>query len=166
MAKSLKKMHPNWSDIQDAAWQTVHQFKHGKKEGAEALSPFVNKSANVISNELNPDQPHKLGLEDAQQYVLLTGDSRILDMFAKNTGYAVIKLPDQDEPLDDISALKAFSRWKAELGKTSESIYTALADNRITEKELNEIETSANQHMGAFFEFLQVLQLMRSGRGN
>lgn len=156
---SFSKLHPGWSDLQDAAWQTLHQFKHGDKSGAEAVALFIDKSPATLSNMVNPDQPHKLSVDDAQRLALVTNDPRMLQVFAGNCGYAVVKLPDAN-PVSDKNVLAAFARWQSDLGVTNEAIHDALEDGHITTAELDYIRTSALRHMGAFFEFLQTLEKM------
>lgn len=155
----FKKLHPGWSDAQDAAWQTVHQFKHGEKTGAEAVAPFLGKSPATLSNMVNPEQPHKLDLEDAMSLVLATRDPRVLQVFARDCGYAVIKLLDMTHA-SERDVLSSFAQWQADLGKTNATIQKALQDGKVTTDELDLIRASAHAHMGAFFEFLQTLEKM------
>lgn len=155
------KLHPGWSDLQDAAWQTLHQFEHGDKSGAEAAALFIDKSPATLSNMVNPEQPHKLDVEDAQRLVLVTKDERVLQVFARNCGYAIVQLLDLTT-VSKRDVLTMFAQWQADLGKTNSEIHKALEDGKITSDELNLIRAHAHQHMGAFFEFLHTLEKMGS----
>jgi hypothetical protein len=91
--------------------------------GGDAIGALIGKSAGVLNNEINPDQPHaKLGLIDAVRLELFANDDAILRAHAHLLGRVCYVLPAPDSLIGDASLLEAFSRWQAANGATCDAI--------------------------------------------
>ncbi len=157
--------HPgaDWTPLQQAAWLTVHEFRGhgpGTPSGARALAAATGKSAGTISNEVNPDVlTHKLGLEDATLYQLLSHDHRMLHAQAATLHEVCVPLPDFSR-VSDVELLTAYADWQAFIGQTCGAVRDALADHRIERHEVEEIRQRGNKHVQRFFEFMSRLEAL------
>lgn len=153
--------HPaHWTLAQCAAYDLVHDYREGNRRGAAALARHLNKAANVISNEANPDYlGAKLGLEDALHIEQLSQDPRLLMAHAHSLGYTVLALP-ESPAAGDVELLNHFSEWQAAMGETCRRIHDALADGEITAEEAREVAAAGQHHMTRFMAFLERLESM------
>jgi hypothetical protein len=91
----------DWTPLQEAQYRTVHEFRRGNQKGAVALSPMLEKSSAVISNEVNPAvTTHKQSIEDSITLQLLTDDYGILYAYCQALNHLAIHLPESDSVSD------------------------------------------------------------------
>lgn len=157
---SRSEIPQHWTPIQAAAWQTVHQYKDPKsgQRGAAVLGPKLGKSANSLSNEVNPDVgTHKPGLEDSITLQLITGDFQVLRAYANALHHVAIPLPDF-ETVSDVELLNQFAAWPAALGRTCQEIHSSLEDGRVDPIELRMVKARGFAHIAKFFQFLQRME--------
>lgn len=145
--------------IDDAIYQTVHEFRDGDRTGAVALAPKVNMNAGTLSNKVNAFcDTHHLSLKESVPIQLATGRFDILRAYAQSLGFAVVRVTDLSH-WSDIELLDSYAAWNAEIGETHGAIRRALEDGNITRTEINEIESEMYQD---FERALGVLQRLRS----
>lgn len=156
---------PHWTELDRAAYLTVHEFKQGRDEGSSALAPLVGKNPRSLDNEVNPDyEGAKLGLRDSA--VLQNGarDYRILHAYSRLLNHVAVPLADWST-VSDIELLDAHLTWMEETGKTAASIRRALKDGVITREELEEIQCEFHVDVTRFQELLARLEgMIRDGR--
>ena len=153
----------HWTPVQRAAYKMVHEFRHGDKEGAEALGPLVGKAPGTICNEVNPNvTTHKLGLEDTITYEHATRDYRPLQAHAQTLHHICISLPEISNA-SDIEVLNKFSNWQSKMGATCQVIHQAFDDHRISEEEVRTIREYGQVHMRAFLELVHRLEALIDG---
>ena len=93
-------------NLLDAAYNVVHDYPGG----SHSLAPRIGKSATTLSHEVAAHGTAKLGLIDAAKITVLSGDLRILEVFAINAGQMLVPLPiDFDARSDDSMARLADS---------------------------------------------------------
>jgi regulatory protein CII len=130
-------------NVADAAYCVVHDYPGG----SEALAPRMGMSAAVLRNKVNPNTPsHRLSLEEADKLTALTGDTRIVEAFAAQHGFA---LRTTEEAAQAPSILHAMTAASAARGAMWNVIQSAIADNRITHNEFSEIERASMEATSA-----------------
>ena len=139
----------HFCDLDDAKYAVVHDYKGPTNEGARALAPLVGMVAGTLSNKVNPHvETHHLTLDEAVAIQHATDDRRIIEIEARILGGAFIRLNDF-EFVSDTELLTTYAEWHAAIGNTSQSIKQALADHKITKKELKEIRLCMNKNIQA-----------------
>ncbi|WP_422452456.1 phage regulatory CII family protein [Endozoicomonas sp. ALC066] len=145
-----KTGQPDTTLVEQAMKATVRNYKGG----AQALGAHLNKSPGVLSNEINPSQPHhKLGLLDAILIMHITRDVQILKAMAACVNHSIINLGDFSATCDT-ELLNMYARWHAEIGDVSREVSAALSDGRITRDEFHRIRKEGMEQIHFFFEFL------------
>lgn len=131
--------------LDDAIYNTVHDYRDGDNRGAVALSPKVNIGATVLSNKVNPFcESHHLGLKESIPIQLTAGNYSILRVYAQILGHAVFQVPDMSG-MSDANLLTDYANWNAEIGETHDAIRRALTDGQISRRELAAIEAEMYQ---------------------
>ena len=158
--------HPHtpahWTPLQIAVYNLVHGFRHNGKKGAVAIAPFLGKSANSVSNEVNPDyEGAKFGLDDAVQAELIAKQYPILHAHAQMLNHACFPLPCPNIGAGDVALLSTFSNWQAAMGTTCQHIHNALEDGQITPAEYRMIADAGHAHMGKFMDFMERVKALQ-----
>jgi hypothetical protein len=118
----------------DAAYHTVHDYPGG----SESLGPRVGISPAVLRNKVNPNNDtHHLTLAEAVRMVDITDDERILQAWARARGYMLVKPPAGRSC--DMAVLEQVVNLGIANGQFMATINEALADNKITRKEISKI---------------------------
>lgn len=123
----------------DEAYHLVHDHPGG----AVALAARLKKSHGTLCHELTATGSAKLGLLDAKKLTDFTGDLRILQAWALESGQMLLPLPgsagDADECLERLSgAAKEFSDLVAEVSLT-------MADGKVSDNELERVRREASE---------------------
>src|SRR5690606_31558983 len=75
----------------DAAYSTVHDYPGG----SESLGPRVGIGPAVLRNKVNPNNDtHHLTFAEARRIADMTGDFRMLQAWAHECGFLLVKAPD------------------------------------------------------------------------
>jgi hypothetical protein len=121
----------------DAAYATVHDYPGG----SESLGPRVNISAAVLRNKVNPsNDTHHLTFTEARRIVALTGDRRMLQAWAHEEGFLMIKAP--EGRACDMAILEQIVELGVTSGQFMQAIYAALADGRVDGQEIQAIKSA------------------------
>ena len=119
----------------DAAYATVHDYPGG----SESLGPRVGISPAVLRNKVNPNNDtHHLTFAEARRVADLTGDHRMLQAWAHEAGFLLIKAPEGTHECD-MSVLEAVVETGVAHGQWMQTIHAALADGRVDQKEVEAI---------------------------
>lgn len=119
----------------DSAHATVHDYPGG----SESLGPRVGISPAVLRNKVNPNnETHHLTFAEARRIVGLTGDARMLQAWAHEAGFLLVKAPDGADECD-MSVLESVMETGVAHGQFMQSIHAALADGRVDQKEVDAI---------------------------
>lgn len=138
-------------DVFNAAYRLAHDFR---PDGAVGLARKLGINQGTFLNQLNPNtETHGLSLARALQMSVFTGDRRILAAFAAEMGCAVVSLPDLRRKSNrDLLALML--QRDREVGEFAQQVETALADQRISPRELEAIRSAGMEAVGAFLELM------------
>lgn len=123
-------------NIKDAMHHTVHDYPGG----SESLGPRMGIVPAVLRNKVNPNSTsHHLTVIEADKMMTMTGDHRILQTMAQQQGYVLVPVA-FDVPASDSAILELVTRvWRTN-GDVGKAVDEALADGRITPRELVNIE--------------------------
>ena len=127
-------------NVDDAAYAVVHDYPGG----SEALAPRLGMSAAVLRNKVNPNNTtHHLTLREAQKLTALTGDPRILQSAAQETGRIVLEAPNADDAAaSDMAVLELVAAVGGTQGDLFTTIVQALADGVLIESEYQRIKAA------------------------
>lgn len=121
----------------DAAYHTVHDYPGG----SESLGPRVGISPAVLRNKVNQQNTtHHLTFAEAQRIAAMTADDRMLQAWAHERGYLLVKAPDGNEC--DMAVLEQVVGLGVANGQFMQTIHTALADGKVDRQELQAIRTA------------------------
>ena len=125
----------------DAFHRTVHSFPGG----VEALAPRVGMQAGVLRNKANPTSPYnKPMLDDVDLVMGITGDHSVLHALAANHGYVCVRMENDVAP-SDMAVLEIMAKCWSANGDFGTSVNNALADGRITIKEIEQIREAVRR---------------------
>jgi hypothetical protein len=131
-----------------------HQTVHAAPGGCEAIAHRMGMSPQVLRNKANPNsETNKPTLDEADRLMGLTGDFRILEALAQNHGFVLTKIDEQ--PASDMAVLESMSGLWQEFGNFGREVHEALADGRIEQHEIKEIDV-------ALFTFFRLAMQVRS----
>lgn len=119
----------------DAAYSTVHDYPGG----SESLGPRVGISPAVLRNKVNPNNDtHHLTFAEARRISDMTGDFRMLQAWAHEAGFLLVKAPDGTNECD-MSVLESVMETGVAHGRFMQSIHAALSDGKVDDKEVEAI---------------------------
>jgi hypothetical protein len=127
----------------DAAYAVAHDYPGG----TESLGPRMGMSAALLRNKVNLNQTiNHLTLAEAVRMTDITGDSRILEAWARQLGFALIELPAAENCADaDVIELMA-KTWETN-GEIGREVNRTFADGRVEPHEVRRVKDSAWTHM-------------------
>lgn len=118
----------------DAAYATVHDYPGG----SESLGPRAGISPAVLRNKVNPNNTtHHLTFAEAQRIADLTGDYRMLQAWAHQAGFLLVKAPEGNAC--DMAVLEQVVSLGVANGQFMQTIHAALADGVVDQDELRAI---------------------------
>lgn len=122
----------------------IHSTAHTAAGGLPKLANKLGIGETVFRSKCNPNtETHKLSLREAMAMMLLTDDVRILEVMADQLGYKL-------EPVETCAAdsvLDAVLLLGSSVGEVNRTIQEALADNRISARELADIRNRSSEAM-------------------
>ena len=162
-------------NVRDAAYHLVHDYPGG----AEALAPRLGKRATSLSAEVSPNPvlgshgrpAAKLGLLETMTMMQMSGDHRVLFAMAAELGYLAVPLPrvDEDDHSDAATAAQRLGELAREFADVMGAAVTGLADGRLTDNELSQVEDEWGQLVARGQQllalFVSLNQAQRQGRG-
>lgn len=135
-------------NVTDAAYDTVHQYPGG----SEPLAERMQMSGATLRGKVNPNNDRNvLSLQEADSMMGKTGDYRILHALCAEHGFIAQRV-DAPESGTLITALLSAAAAKGDL---AELVSKAMADNRITPNEADDISRACQQVMAALVQVSQ-----------
>ncbi|MFZ3286208.1 MAG: phage regulatory CII family protein [Telluria sp.] len=128
-------------NVQDAFYQTVH----GAAGGCESLAVRLGMSSAILRNKANVHSvTNKPMLDDADRIMGITGDHSILHALAANHGYVCVRVPD-DVDASDMAVLEMVTKVWTTNGEVGAEVNKALADGRITRREVEQVRAAVKR---------------------
>jgi hypothetical protein len=128
-------------NVQDAFHATVH----GYAGGCEALAARLDMSAAILRNKANPKTTANTpSLADADRVIGITGDGKVLHALANNHGYVCVRV-DEDVKSSDMAVLEMIALVWTSNGEVGAEVNEALADGRITARELEKVRDAVKR---------------------
>lgn len=133
--------------------------------GTEQAARLLGKSTSTLYAELDPNATHgKLGLLDATMLASAAGDGRIPSAMAAECEGMFLRLPRHDDSAEGEDTGRLFARLASEFGDVLSAAGTAVADGRVTDRELQEVQKQGLELMGAL-QSLMVHLAQRNAAG-
>jgi len=135
-----------------ACYQAVHDYKGGVK----AVAAVHGRNSSTLQNKLNPTQgTHRLNDEDIAEILSVTRDPRILDAACAAHGGAIwLDLSRVAGAATDMAMLDNITELVQRVGDLSGKVNQSLADGRVDQKELVELETATYRLVQSGFSVL------------
>lgn len=126
----------------DAAYAVVHDYPGG----SESLGPRVGISPAVLRNKVNPNNDtHHLTFAEARRISDMTGDFRMLQAWAHEAGFLLVKAPTGSADSCDMAVLEQVVGLGVANGQFMQTIHAALADGRVDQDELKRIRAAERE---------------------
>lgn len=145
-------------NLRDIAYNVVHDYPGG----AASLAPRLSKSSTQLNHELTGNGTAKLGLMDAEKISHLAGDLRILHAFATNMGQMCVPLPHGYEAQGALPVMEKLGKAAKEFGDLCAEVAKDLADNEISDNELDRIDREAGELIAAIHGLREELGAMNA----
>ncbi|WP_186079322.1 phage regulatory CII family protein [Burkholderia gladioli] len=137
-------------NILDAA----HKVIHGYPGGCESLAPRLGMAPQVLRNKANPNtESHHLTLTNVVEATELADNDLILETWARERGYVLVKMPTADNCSDgEVIALIART-WETN-GAIGQEVNATFEDGRVEAHEVDKIEQKAWRHFRAVVDLV------------
>lgn len=130
---------------------TVHAVAHEYPGGCESLAPRIGMSAAVLRSKVNPNtDTHQVTLMNAVAVTEKTDDDRILEAWARERGYVLVKLPDV-ESCSDGAVLELMAKTWETNGEIGKEVNRTFEDNRVEQREVTRIKDRVFTHIRTLF---------------
>lgn len=124
----------------------IHRTAHGFPGGLPALAAALKIREQVLRNKVCPTSEwNKLGLREAMQMMLLTGDAQILEAMAAELGYSIAR---RDSGARG-SLLSTLLKEQREHGDVARVLTDILEDGLVTQREASDISVEIQQAIEA-----------------
>lgn len=123
--------------LEMACYQAVHAYPGG----VPAVAATYGWRASTLQNKLNPTQStHKLTAIEVEGILQLTKDGRILDALCAQRQAVWVDLSALEVQASDMAILDGVNDLVNKVGKLTGEISKSLADGRVDEEELAQLE--------------------------
>lgn len=140
----------------DAAHATVHDYPGG----SESLGPRAGISPAVLRNKVNPNnETHHLTFTEARRIAVLADDHRMLQAWAHESGFLLIKAPDGSGDCD-MSVLEKVAAFMFASGMFGKEIHDSLVDGGVDESEVAKVKDAARRVMTEVVSTVQRMEGM------
>lgn len=132
--------------------------------GIAAVAVRLGRNYNTLAHELNANnQGHKFGLGDAELLTSMTGDAEIAHALATACGHVCIPvaLPASSAHVEVAERIAAAGK---EFGDVMRSVLDAIADGRVTDRELAEFDRQFLELVSASVALRATLAKMQPAR--
>ncbi|MBC2731364.1 phage regulatory CII family protein [Thiobacillus sp.] len=141
-------------NVADALYALVHDYAGG----AKALAARVGMNVHVLYSKVNPNiKTHQPTVFELMQWMALSGDHRTLRAQNEELGY-LPPIPRVSADVSDTALLESYTKLISELGDFSTKFHLALADGRVTKKEVKRLRSEMLDFVGAGEELLNRLE--------
>ncbi|CAM2151300.1 phage regulatory CII family protein [Paraburkholderia tropica] len=145
----------------DAAHAVAHDYPHG---GTDQLAARMGLSSGaLLRNKVNlnrtPENRNVLSLAEAVRMTDLADDDRILEAWARERGFALVKMPDVEGCTDAAIVELMGEAWSTH-GLVGTEICKTLEDGRVEHKEVERVEHRIFKHAQVLFNIAARLRGM------
>ena len=124
----------------DSLYHAVHDYA----PGLNALAARMGLSASTLQNMANPNvESHTWSLKRMREVIAFTGDTRPLDALCQEFGGVFV--PVSTLPEGEVEIGRMIAELGSDFGAVCSSLNAALADGRVTNKELKDFQDRVYQ---------------------
>ncbi len=136
----------------------IHTLVQEYPGGAKVLAARVEMNLHVLYSKANPNiRTHYPSVFEAVQWMALSGDHRPLRAMNEELGY-LPPIPRVSADVSDIELLESYTKLISELGDFSTKFHLALADGKVTKREVKRLRSEMLDFVGAGEELLNRLE--------
>lgn len=146
------------SSLDDAIYNTIHNYSDGKNKGPAALGPKVNISPGYLNNKADESMPsHKLGLFESIPIQREANDYQIAHAYCQELGGVFVQLKQIDN-VSDSALLDIWAKLIEKEGEFAKTVREALDDGNIDEGEMKNVREAAQQRLSVFLELVKRIE--------
>ncbi|SDR18628.1 Phage regulatory protein CII (CP76) [Paraburkholderia fungorum] len=139
---------------------TLHAVAHDYPGGCESLAPRIDMSAAVLRSKVNVNNDtHKPTLMEAVRITDVSDDDRVLEAWARERGYALVKVPNIEGCTDAAIVELMGEAWSTH-GDVGKEIVKTLEDGKVEFKEVDRVEGRIFKHAQVLFNIAARLRGM------
>ncbi|WP_153135152.1 phage regulatory CII family protein [Paraburkholderia agricolaris] len=143
---------------------TLHAVAHDYKGGCESLAPRIGMSAAVLRSKVNVgNETHKPTLAEAVRITEIADDDRVLEAWARERGYVLVKLPDADNCSDGAVLELMAKTWETN-GEIGKEVNRTFEDNRVEKHEVARVKDRVWNHIASLFGLVGRIEGMAEDR--
>lgn len=144
--------------LDDAIYNTIHNYSDGKNKGPAALGPKVNIDAGYLGNKANNNMPdHKLGLLESIPIQRETRNFSIAQAYCMELGGVFVQLQNL-ECVSDSALLDIWATLIEREGEFATAVRESLDDGNIDHDEIKKIRDAAQQRISTLLEMVKRLE--------
>lgn len=145
-------------DVEDALYHVVHDYKGG----AESLAPRMGLASSTLQSMASPKIPtHGWSLRRFRQVIALADDLRPLHALCEEFGGVFIQTAGF-KGLSDTALLETMTKLGKEFGDVCQAMHAALADSKVSEREVAEFRQQLYELNQAGAEALNRLEQLKA----
>lgn len=130
---------------------TVRAVAHEYPGGCESLAPRIGMSAAVLRSKVNPNtETHHFTLANAVSVTEMANDDRILEAWAHERGYVLVKMV-ETEQCSDSAVLELMAQVWETNGEIGKEVNRTFEDGRVESHEVAKIKDRIFAHMSTLF---------------
>src|SRR5690349_5643984 len=143
-------------NVLDAAYAVAHDYDGG----CESLAPRVSMSSALLRNKVNPrSTTNHLTLMEAVRMSVVTGDSRIVEAFARELGMVCIQAPAANNCADS-DVIEMMGKAMQTLGDIGAQINETFEDGIVERHEVKKVRDRAWPHVQTIFALVSRIEGM------
>lgn len=143
---------------------TAHAVAHDYPGGCESLAPRVGMSPAVLRSKVNPNtDTHQFTLMNAVAVTAMANDDRILEAWARDRGYVLVKIPDAVHCSDEAVLELMAKTWETN-GDIGKEVNRTFADGRVEPHEVARIKDRMWEHIRTLFGLSGRIEGMQEGK--
>lgn len=131
----------------DAAYAVAHDYPGG----TDSLAPRIGMSGALLRNKVNQNQTiNHLTLAEAVRMTEITGDTRIVEAFARQLGMMLMDIPAAENCADG-EVIEMLSESMKTFGEVGHEVNRTFADGRVEQHEVRRVRDAIWSHLGKLF---------------
>lgn len=144
--------------LEDAVYNTIHNYRDGKKSGPGALAPKVNMNAGTLNNKADPAMfSHQLTLRESIPIQLTANNFSIAQAYCLALNGVFVQLPDIP-CVSDTALLDIWATLIEKEGEFAKAVRESLASGDIDHDEIKNIKNRAQERISVLIEMVKRLE--------
>lgn len=144
--------------LEDAVYNTIHDYRDGKKSGPGALAPKVNMNAGTLNNKADPAMfTHQLTLRESIPIQREANNFSIAQAYCMELNGVFVQIHQIDN-VSDSALLDIWAKLQEKEGEFAKVVREALDDGNIQHDEMKKIREATQQRLSTLLELVKRLE--------